>query len=457
MTAHVLIVDDDYALGQMLAMHFEDGGYRVSTAETCAAALSAIRGDTPDIVLLDQQLPDGTGLDLLGTLREALPDTPVIMMTGAHDLELAIAAIKDGARDFVHKPIKTEELEHAVGQALQHVQLARKVAALESAPEPTPIRGGLIGKSDAMLKVSKEIALTAASDASVLISGESGTGKEVVARAIHTHSNREGPFVAVNSAAIVDTLLESELFGHEKGAFTGAVTRKAGKFELARDGTLFLDEIGELALPLQAKLLRVLQEQSFERVGGNQVLTTNARIITATNRDLELEVAEKRFREDLLYRLNVIRIELPPLRERKEDIPLLTQALLERISQTLHKAPLRMTPSAMERMMAYAWPGNVRELENVLTQAMVRGRDGLLAPDLLAIPDEAATAAPVTIGDSADERLLSLDEVEATHIQRVLYHTRGHKGKSCEILGISRPALDRKIVKYDLRVPKDRA
>ena len=453
MNARVLIVDDDRSLNQMLTMHFEDQGYVVSSATNSREALERWSETHPDLVLLDHQLPDGTGLQLLTSFQADHAEIPVIMMTGVHDLELAIQAIKGGARDYVHKPLKTEELDHVVSKALEHRRLSNQVAALKAEPESPARLGDLIGKSDAMLRVSKEIALTAASEASVLIAGESGTGKEVVARAIHNHSGREGPFVAVNSAAIVDTLLESELFGHEKGAFTGAVSRKIGKFELARDGTLFLDEIGELALPLQAKLLRVLQEHSFERVGGNQTLTTNARIIAATNRDLEQEVKEKRFREDLLYRLNVIRLELPALRERKEDIELLTRALLEKIGRSLHKPPLRVTDAALAKLTTYSWPGNVRELENVLTQAMVRARDVLLVPSLLPLSEGVEEIS----GESPTEelgRLLSLEEVEAAHVQRVLNHTHGHKGQTCKILGISRPALDRKIAKYDLHVPR---
>ncbi len=453
MSARVLIVDDDHNLNQMLAMHFEDRGYVVSSAGSSQETLEQLRGTPPDLILLDYQLPDGTGLDLLDTIRQDDADTPVIMMTGVHDLELAIQAIQQGARDYVHKPLKTDELDHAVAKALEHRRLSAQVAALKSEPQTTASLGDMIGKSDAMLRVSKEIALTAGSDASVLIVGESGTGKEVVARAIHNHSGRQGPFVAVNSAAIVDTLLESELFGHEKGSFTGAVGRKIGKFELSREGTLFLDEIGELALPLQAKLLRVLQEHTFERVGGNQPITTDARIVAATNRDLDLEVREKRFREDLLYRLNVIRIEIPPLRERTEDIELLTKALLEKIGRSLHKTPLRITDAALAKLYAYPWPGNVRELENALTQAMVRARDVLLVPELLPLPESVDGPADQRSAED-NARLVSLDELEAAHVQRVLNHTRGHKGQACRILGISRPALDRKIAKYGLSIPR---
>ena len=304
-----------------------------------------------------------------------------------------------------------------------------------------------------MLRVSKEIALSAGTDAPVLISGESGTGKEVVARLIHLHSRRPGAFVAVNCAAIVDTLLESDLFGHEKGAFTGAFNRKPGKFELAHDGTLFLDEIGELALALQAKLLRALQERVFERVGGTEQIPTNARVIAATNRELAAEVRQQRFREDLMYRLNVISIHLPPLRERRVDIPLLARALLGKICRRMHRPVAQISDAALARLEGYHWPGNVRELENVLTQALVHARGQVLTPELIALKGALGEDLPPS-PDLAEPILRSLEQVEAEHIQRVLRYADGHKGRSCEILGISRPALDRKIAKYRLEVPR---
>jgi DNA-binding NtrC family response regulator len=328
--------------------------------------------------------------------------------------------------------------------------------------EPGPGHArGLIGRSDAMLAVSKSIALSARSSATVLITGESGTGKEVVARLIHQHSGRSGPFVAVNCAAIVDTLLESELFGHEKGAFTGAQARKIGKFEQASDGTLFLDEIGELAPLLQAKLLRALQERVFERVGGNETIATNARVLAATNRDLLAEAAAGRFREDLVYRLKVIQVHMPPLRERRDDIPLLVEGLLARIAARLGQARPRIAEAALTWLCRHDWPGNVRELENRLTRATVQARNGLITADLLDLDAQIGT--PISsgaIGDAVSGTpteamvLRSLDAVEAEHIQRVLDHTGGHKGRTCEILGISRPALDRKIEKYALRMPQ---
>jgi DNA-binding NtrC family response regulator len=428
----------------MLQMHFEDLGLEATGAHDCAEGLRRFEGARFDIVLLDQQLPDGTGAELLPRLLAARPGTGVIMMTGQHDLELAIDAIKAGAADFVHKPVDTAALEQAVQRVL---------AAGKSAPPadeaPRPARD-LVGRSAAMLQVSKDIALSAESPAPVLITGETGTGKEVVARLVHQHSRRPGPFVAVNCAAIVETLLESELFGHEKGAFTGATARKAGRFEQASGGTLFLDEVAELAPALQAKLLRVLQERRFERVGGTTTLETDARIVAATHRDLFAEAREGRFREDLAYRLAVVRIHVPALRERPEDIPLLAQALIGRVAARLDRPALPLGRAALEQLAAHDWPGNVRELENLLTRALLQARDGLLTPGLLE-PEGRGTDGPARPGEDAPLR--SLEAIEAEHVQRVLDHTGGHKGRACEILGISRPALDRKILKYGLRLP----
>jgi len=458
MNAHLLIVEDDLALNQMLILHFEDEGYEVDGVMTCAEATERLAANAYDLLLLDQQLPDGTGVELLAGVLLQEPDLPVVMMTGQHDLELAIEAIGKGAADFVHKPVETAQLQQIVSRLLENRRLSREVAALRGAKVAPRQERELIGRSATMLTVSKEIALCAGSDATVLVSGESGTGKEVVARLIHQHSGREGPFVPVNCAAIVDSLLESELFGHEKGAFTGAQSRKIGKFELAQDGTLFLDEIGELAPALQAKLLRALQERVFERVGGSQQIGTNARVVAASNRDLLAEAAAGRFREDLVYRLDVIQIRMPPLRERKEDIPLLAEGLLERIADRIHKPKPRLTDAALAHLMTSDWPGNVRELENVLTQASVHARTAVITSDLLPLgaPRAKAPAAGVASGPGVPEEALalrSLDEVEAEHVQRVLDYTGGHKGRTSEILRISRPALDRKIDKYGLKLP----
>ena len=448
MSKRILIIEDDPALNQMLSLHFEDQGYRVFSAKACDPGLALAMTEPLDVILLDQQLPDGEGITLLPQLIAARPDAAVVMMTGQHDLELAIHAIKAGAADFIHKPLKTATLQATVDRVLtarspepEHVQSSR-----QSPP------GDLIGRSQAMLEVSKQIALSAGNMATVLLSGESGTGKEVVARLIHQHSGRGGPFIAVNCAAIVDTLLESELFGHEKGAFTGADRSKPGKFELAADGTLFLDEIAELAPPLQAKLLRALQERTIERIGATGSIAVRARIIAATHRDLFGRVRDGAFREDLAYRLNVINIELPPLRDRPDDIPLLATALLAKAAQHNSRSVPAIAQSAIEALQGHTWPGNVRELENVLTQAMVLARNGQIGAQHLRFRGTADPHrnTPETASDGA---LPSLQEVEAAHIQRVLEHTRGHKGQTCDILGISRPALDRKIEKYRLRLP----
>jgi DNA-binding NtrC family response regulator len=428
----------------MLALHFEEQEFDIRAAATCAEALYQAEGAQPELILLDQQLPDGLGNELIPELRRLSPGSRIIMMTGVHDLELAIQAIQDGASDFIHKPVKTELLQAAVEKALAW----RPVTDDGNSSAPGRVRE-LIGRSDAMLAVSKQIALSAQSNATVLITGESGTGKEVVARLIHQYSSRTGPFVAVNCAAIVDTLLESELFGHEKGAFTGATANKPGRFQQAQDGTLFLDEIGELAAPLQAKLLRALQEQVVEPVGGTRPIPVNCRFIAATHRDLFEMAHAGEFRKDLAYRLEVITIELPPLRERPEDIPLLVQALLEKAAGRMERPVPPVMEAAMALLQEHQWPGNVRELENVLTQALVEARDGTITAEMIRFHGHPG-------GDqnppAQEPPLLTLEELEAQHIQRVLDHTGGHKSNSCRILGISRPALDRKIRKYRLRL-----
>ena len=450
MRGHLLIVEDDSALNKMVAMHFEEQGLSTEGVLTCGDAIAAVERRAPDVVLMDMQLPDGTGLELLERLRSMRPGLPVVIMTGQHDLELAIEAIKAGAEDYLHKPVRTEALQETVLKALSLAE----PSTTTSPPDSSLADKDLIGRSAAMLAVSKSIALSAGTAANVLITGESGTGKEVVARLIHNYSGRRGPFTAVNCAAIVDTLLESELFGHEQGAFTGADSRKVGHFEAAQDGTLFLDEVGELALPLQAKLLRALQERTFQRVGGTEEITMNARVIAATNRRLDQWVSDGGFREDLLYRLNVIPIRLPALRERLDDIPLLAEALIQKIARRIEKPALSLTDSALDRLAAYSWPGNVRQLENVLTRALVQARGPEIGADLLELPhDRSDTESGPETAETTDLR--SLDAVEAEHIQNVLRYTEGHKGRTCEILGISRPALDRKIEKYGLSLERN--
>lgn len=450
MNARILLIEDDHALAEMLTMHFEEQGHEVYHAPTLIQADQLIKGQQPDLVILDQGLPDGKGYDFLSRLFEEEHQSTVIMMTAQHDLDLAIAAVKAGAFDFIHKPIKTEALDYTVKRALEHQCLSRQVQALSDLSQAPDIQPRLLGKSQAMLNISKEIALLADSPSRVLITGESGTGKELIARAIHHHSQYVGPFLAVNCAALVENLLESELFGHERGAFTGATHRKPGKFELADNGTLFLDEIGEIAQPIQAKLLRVLQEGTFERLGGTQSIQSNARIIAATNRDLSREIQHGRFREDLYYRLNTLHIHMPPLRERSEDIEPVSTGLLKRICRNEGKPGMKLTASALSLLKQYEWPGNIRELENVLTQAVIRVRSTVIDCQHLNLGYVQNTEPNSHI----DEVPESLSQIEATHISKVLEYCNGHKGNSCRILGISRPALDRKIKRYALSVNK---
>jgi len=447
--ADILIVEDDPAFGEILMMHLEDLGHAVVWRQNLDAARRQLDQALPELILLDQQLPDGAGLDFLKQVKTLEPSLPVIMLTGVSDNGLVIEAMKAGAYDFVRKPIDELVFNSALNNALKHHRLSRKVAVLTGAEDYRVDVSQIVGISPAITDICKTIGSVAPSDASVLITGESGTGKEIVARAIHNHSDREGLFQAINCSAIVANLTESELFGHERGAFTGADRRKQGKFELASDGTLFLDELGDLPLPLQAKLLRVLQDGSFERVGGSQTLQTKARILAATNQDLESMIQQGSFRQDLYYRLNVIAIHLPPLRERMEDLPMLAEHLLHKINQRLHTTVVRLAEASWQRLLDYHWPGNVRELENLLTRALVLCHGDTLTPELL-MTDDRPGQPPASSEAPADPPLQSLSELEAKHVQRVLDHTHWHKGKSCKILGISRPALDRKIEKHQL-------
>jgi two-component system response regulator AtoC len=448
--ASVLIIEDDPVFGELLAMHLEDQGYEPRLVRSAAEARDALQRVSPDAVLLDHQLPDGFGLDLLSEIAGQASAPPVIMITGVTDNTLAIEAMRQGAYDFVRKPMDEVELDTTLGNALRNHRLSRQVSAITDSDDYRVDVGQIVGTSPAVLEVCKTIGAVASRNAPVLITGESGTGKEVVARAIHHHSGREGLFLPVNCSALAENLLESELFGHERGSFTGAVRRKEGRFELAANGTLFLDEVGEMPGSLQAKLLRVLQEGTFERVGGTQTLHSDARIVAATNRDLKALVREERFRDDLYYRLNVVHIDLPPLRSRMQDLPALTEHLLKKINSRQHTGVRHIAEGAWRRLKDYAWPGNIRELENVLTRAAVLARGDTLTPELLALPAEMEADAiqPEEEETGPPLRLISLEELEREHIGAILTHVRWHKGKACEILGISRPALDRKIEKY---------
>jgi len=396
-------------------------------------------------------LPDGFGMEFLGEITATADHPPVIVITGVTDNALAIESMGRGAYDFIRKPMDERALDTTLANALRHHRLSRQVGAVTAADDSQVDLNQIMGKSPAILEVCKTIGAVAARAAPVLITGESGTGKEVVARVLHHHSGCAGPFLAINCSALAEGLLESELFGHEKGSFTGAIARQEGKFERALDGTLFLDELGDMSAALQAKLLRVLQEGSFERVGGTQTLHANARIIAATHRDLQAMIGAGRFREDLYYRLNVVHLHLPPLRERMEDLPVLTEHLLRKINARQHTALRHITEEAWRRLKDYPWPGNVRELENVLTRAALLARGDALTPELLALPAVSEPpASALAAAGTIVPRLISLEILEREHIAAILVHVRWHKGKACEILGISRPALERKIEKYGL-------
>lgn len=446
----ILIVDDDRSIRELLGLHFEEQGLKVLGAGTAEEGERLVRLHQPDAIVLDVRLPDRSGLDAIASLRKHT-EAPVLMITALRDMATTILAMKCGAFDFIPKPIDIRTLDAAVSRALEHRRIA---AQAHTVPPAAPDEGLdlLVGDGAGMRAIYKEIGRVAASQANVLITGESGTGKELLARIVHRFSDASRPFVPVNCAAIVETLLESELFGHERGAFTGAVATKIGKCELAGDGTLFLDEIGDLSLNLQAKLLRVLQECEFERVGGVRRLPLRARVIAATHRDLASLVAQGRFREDLYQRLKVVTLQLPALRDRPEDIPGLVEHLVARINARLGKRVTKIPYEVLELLQQRAWPGNVRELENALTRAVVLAPGDVLDAALFTAPPETLAEEPRPDVVSSDGPVPTLEEVERLHILRVLALTDGHRGRTCQLLGISRPTLIRKLRKYALPV-----
>jgi two-component system response regulator AtoC len=462
----LLIVDDDLSLLESLKMHFEEieeeglPSFNVVTATSAAAALNVASETFPSLVILDMMLPDRSGLEILKQLKEICRDAPIIIVTAYHDMETTIRAMKSGAFDYLHKPFSDPAaLDLVVSRALQVRQLSRRAASVEVDAGSFRL-GDIVGSTPGIQQLIKEIGMVAASRATVLITGESGTGKELIARVIHNYSHDENrPFVGINCSAIVDTLLESELFGHEKGAFTGATAVKQGKFELAEDGTVFLDEIGDMSLMLQSKLLRVLQEREFEHVGGLKKIKLRARVVAATHRDLALDVAEGRFRQDLYQRLKVITLHIPPLRERREDIPALVHHLLDRINEKVHKRVTRVPPEVLDHLTRLPWRGNVRELENVLTRAVVLSPGEVLLSDnlpSLTESDGTGVEPPPSLPfglDGDHSSFPTLEQAERILILRALEASHGHKGKTCEMLGISRPTLERKLQRYGVATP----
>ncbi|MFZ5596043.1 MAG: sigma-54-dependent transcriptional regulator [Bacillota bacterium] len=448
MIPKILIIDDEQHMCWALEKAMKQEGYQVLTTTRGKTGLEMIREELPSLVVLDLKMPEMDGMEVLKQAREINPKLPVVMLTAHGTIETAIEAMKMGATDYLTKPFDLDELKLVIRQNLVMSQLVSEVSFLRS--ELTKKYRHMIGESPAIKEISYMIEKVAKSNATVLITGESGTGKEVAAVAIHENSpRRDHPFVPVNCAALPENLLESELFGHEKGAFTGAHTRKIGRFEMADKGTIFLDEITEMPLSMQVKLLRVLQERSFERVGGTETLNVDVRIIAATNRDLSSAIEKGQFRDDLYYRLNVIHLHLPPLRERKDDIPLLTNHFLEKLRPTYMVNSIN--EEAMKLLQKYNWPGNIRELQNVLERAAIISHGNEITP--LDLPKEFQTMQSkkdtnllVDLPDSG----ISLEGLEKELIIKALEKSKGNQTRAAQLLGITRSALLYRIQKHGL-------
>jgi DNA-binding NtrC family response regulator len=444
----ILIVDDEEIIRDSLSEWLVDAGYEPVTAPDGIKALEVISKADVDIMLADLKMPGIDGVELIKRARQIKPDLPAIIMTAYGTVSSAIEAMKAGAYDFMEKPFCPERVEILLTNLMSHQTVLKENIALKRELERKFQFEDLIGKGHRMQQLFELIRTVAKSNATILIQGETGTGKELVARAIHAESLRhKGPFVSLNCAALPETLLESELFGHEKGSFTGAIAQKKGKFELAHNGTIFLDEIGDISPNVQLHLLRVIQEKEFTRVGGNEVIKVDARVVTSTNRDLQKRVAEGQFREDLYYRLNVVVIQLPPLRERTEDIPFLARYFLRKYNQENRKNIADFAPEVLEFLMKYPWPGNVRELENAVEHSVVIAQGNLITLEHL----------PVLLKKSACSECLpsehsacTLNEVEKQHLLKTLQATDWNHTQAAQKLGISRSTLHRKIAQHNI-------
>ncbi|MBV9126400.1 MAG: sigma-54-dependent Fis family transcriptional regulator [Planctomycetes bacterium] len=466
--AQLLLIDDDPALiPEQVHQAFPSPRYRVEVAATGADGLERVRSEPPDVILLDLRLPDQSGLEVYQQLRRLDARIPVIFITLAKSADAAIEAMKQGAYDYLFKPLDLHQLKRVVGEALEVARRMREPAVLAEAVPDLDVEGAIVGSCPAMREVYKAIGRVAGQNVPVLITGESGTGKELVARAIYQHGPRAmAPFLALNCAAIPEPLLESELFGHEKGAFTGADRRRIGKFEQVSGGTLFLDEVGDMPPALQAKLLRVLQEQIFERVGGNETIQTDVRLIGATHRDLKAWSEEGRFRPDLYYRLGVFTIHLPPLRERGDDLPLLVRHFLRRFSRELGREVQEIAPEVLDSLRGYSWPGNIRELQSVLKQALLRASGTILLPaflpDLSGRPVESSPQG-VDLGlegfilqrlgsETQDLYADTHRQVDRVLLPRVLEYTGGNQHQAARLLGIARQTLRQKLRDLGLHI-----
>ncbi len=446
----ILIVDDELSVRNSLYKWFKEDGYRVETAADAKEALKKLEENPWDIILLDIKMPGMNGLELQERIREIDPTIVVIMITAYASVDTAVQALKAGAFDYITKPFDPDDLEHLIRNAIEKRQLTRENIQLKQKITQLTAQETIIAESPQMQHVLQLVDTVAQTDSTVLIHGESGTGKEVIARAIHNRSQRRlFPLVAVNCGAFPESLLESELFGHERGAFTGAQYRRKGKIELADGGTLFLDEIGDISPKTQLDLLRVLETHQFTRLGGNQTVHSDFRLICATNKNLEEEVRRGNFREDLYYRINVFFILIPPLRERKEDIPALAHYFLQKYARTMNKPFTDIAPDAMQLLKEYRWPGNVRELENAIERAMVVGVPPAIQARDLPFFQTAASSDPHTSAPESD----SLEAIEKSHILSVLNRTNWNIKRSAEILKIDRVTLYNKIKKFNLQKP----
>lgn len=444
----ILVVDDDSAHRTMLQTLLSGWGYTIFEADDGTSAIEQVHGQPFDLILMDIRMIKISGLEALTAIRAYNPAIPVVLMTAYASVETAVEALKSGAYDYLPKPLNFDELKITIERAMDHSGLKEENRLLRESLDTQFDSQDIIGRSSSMAKVLEIVAQVAPSDATVLITGESGTGKEIVAGAIHHNSLRKnGPYIKINCAAITETLLESELFGHEKGAFTGAYKRKEGRFQQAHGGSLFLDEISEMSTAMQAKLLRVIQEREITRVGGEEVINVDVRVMAATNKELMEEIESGRFREDLYYRLNVVSVNIPPLRDRREDIPLLAQHFLKMFSKKNNREIKGFTPQAMDNLLKYGWPGNVRELMNAVERGVVLAQTEYLDERALSVTAKEEFEAEM-ISKNGIPGDIPLDEIERVAILKALDLAEGNKSEAARRLGITRQTLLKKLKKY---------